>query len=475
MKSVTLITVTLIIHTLAYHDPDLNYHISQVQKLDCGDGGYSYPAPALQLTTTGIKYAQNVAQPLLAHSYQYSKDAGYAAKVAYQSVAPKATYAAQPAATYQAIISHGNYATASSYATQEQQKEFHGYATTAGLSSVGSTRTVIPQATYAQAPIIAKITAAPLVAKFATSPAKTTYVTQVAQQAAVSTGSLAKASLNSYNVQSGGPVVTQLFAAAPAARYATSPALRAQPIQQIVPARYTAVSAPITQYAQVQTPVTQVVPQYRAQVVTQHAATSGTQVPSPSVQYLAPVASQYSAPITRYTTQLTAQQYVAPAVAQYTAPALPQYTSPLVTKYAAPAAFTQYSAVAQHAAPVVAQYAKSGVSSVQYSSAPMVQQVSAPTLVAAPARVTVAPVKVKNVHTEFIENYDANPKYAYEYAVNDPHTGDIKHQKEERNGEVVKGQYSLVEPDGSVRTVHYVADWETGFHADVRNTRDNHN
>lgn len=405
--------MTLIIQTLAYHDPDLNYHISQVQKLDCGDGGYSYPAPALQLTTTGIKYAQNVAQPLLAPSYQYSKDAGYAAKVAYQAVAPRATYAAQPAATYQAIISHGNYATASSYATQEQQKEFHGYATTAGLSSVGSTRTVIPQATYAQAPIIAKITAAPLVAKFATSPAKTTYVTQVAQQAAVSTGSLAKASLNSYNVQSGGPVVTQLFAAAPAARYATSPALRAQPVQQIVPARYTAVSAPITQYAQVQTPVTQVVPQYRAQVVTQYAATSGTQVPSPSVQYLAPVASQYSAPITRYTTQLTAQQYVAPAVAQYTAPAsaqntapaLPQYTSPLVTKYGAPAAFTQYSAVAQHAAPVVAQYAKSGVSSAQYSSAPIVQQVSAPRLVAAPARVAVAPVKVKNVHTEFIENY----------------------------------------------------------------------
>lgn len=35
------------------------------------------------------------------------------------------------------------------------------------------------------------------------------------------------------------------------------------------------------------------------------------------------------------------------------------------------------------------------------------------------------------------------------------------------------GQYSLVEPDGSVRTVDYVADWETGFHADVRNSKDN--
>lgn len=411
---VTLITVTvtLIIPALAYHDPDLNYHISQVQSLDCGDGGYSYPAPALQLTTTGVKYAQNeVAQPLRAPSYQYSNNAGYTTRVAYQAVAPKVTYAAQPAPAYQAIISHGNYATASSYATEEPQKEVHGYATTAGLSSVGNTRTVIPQATYAHAPIIAKITAAPLFAKFATSPAKTTYVTQVAQQAAVSTGSLAKASLNSY-VQSGGPVVTQLFAATPVARYAASPALRVQQVQQIVPAPYTAVSAPVTQYAQVQpisglTPVAQVAPQYRASVVTQYATTSGAQVPSSSVQYTAPVAAQYSAPITHYTTQHTAQQYVAPAVAQYAAPAGTQYTSPLATKYGAPA-FTRYSAVPQHAAPVVAQYTKSGVSSVQYASAPILQQASAPTVVATPARVAVAPVKVKNVHTEFIENYVSN-------------------------------------------------------------------
>lgn len=39
---------------------------------------------------------------------------------------------------------------------------------------------------------------------------------------------------------------------------------------------------------------------------------------------------------------------------------------------------------------------------------------------------------------------DLHPRYAFEYGVNDPHTGDIKHQKEERDGDVVKGQYSLV-------------------------------
>lgn len=36
---------------------------------------------------------------------------------------------------------------------------------------------------------------------------------------------------------------------------------------------------------------------------------------------------------------------------------------------------------------------------------------------------------------------DAHPRYAFEYGVNDPHTGDIKQQKEERDGEVVKGMF----------------------------------
>lgn len=67
---------------------------------------------------------------------------------------------------------------------------------------------------------------------------------------------------------------------------------------------------------------------------------------------------------------------------------------------------------------------------------------------------------------------DDHPRYAFEYGVNDPLTGDNKHQKEERDGDVVKGQYSLVEPDGNIRTVDYYADWATGFHATVTNSRD---
>nr|CAD7198469.1 unnamed protein product [Timema douglasi] len=63
--------------------------------------------------------------------------------------------------------------------------------------------------------------------------------------------------------------------------------------------------------------------------------------------------------------------------------------------------------------------------------------------------------------------YGDYPKYSYKYGVNDPHTGDIKSQSEHRDGDTVKGQYSLVEPDGSVRVVDYSADDHSGFNAVV--------
>ncbi|CAG4977225.1 cuticle protein 8-like [Colias croceus] len=62
------------------------------------------------------------------------------------------------------------------------------------------------------------------------------------------------------------------------------------------------------------------------------------------------------------------------------------------------------------------------------------------------------------------------PRYAFNYGVKDPHTGDIKSQQEERDGDVVKGSYSLVEPDGSTRTVSYTADDHNGFNAVVHKT-----
>ena len=49
-------------------------------------------------------------------------------------------------------------------------------------------------------------------------------------------------------------------------------------------------------------------------------------------------------------------------------------------------------------------------------------------------------------------------------------TGDSKTATESRDGDRVSGQYSLVEPDGSVRTVTYTADDVNGFNAVVDRT-----
>lgn len=54
--------------------------------------------------------------------------------------------------------------------------------------------------------------------------------------------------------------------------------------------------------------------------------------------------------------------------------------------------------------------------------------------------------------------------------MSDYHTGDVKSQHETRDGDVVKGSYSLVEPDGTIRTVEYTADKVNGFNAVVHRT-----
>ncbi|KPJ20874.1 Cuticle protein 7 [Papilio machaon] len=59
--------------------------------------------------------------------------------------------------------------------------------------------------------------------------------------------------------------------------------------------------------------------------------------------------------------------------------------------------------------------------------------------------------------------FSTYPKYNFAYSVADPHTGDNKSQHESRDGDAVHGQYSLVQPDGSVRTVDYSADAHNGY------------
>lgn len=62
---------------------------------------------------------------------------------------------------------------------------------------------------------------------------------------------------------------------------------------------------------------------------------------------------------------------------------------------------------------------------------------------------------------------ESNPQYSFSYGVKDTLTGDDKSQHEVREGGVVRGQYSLVEPDGSRRIVDYTADDVNGFQAVV--------
>lgn len=57
---------------------------------------------------------------------------------------------------------------------------------------------------------------------------------------------------------------------------------------------------------------------------------------------------------------------------------------------------------------------------------------------------------------------------SFSYGVSDPNTGDIKDQHEKRVGDSVVGQYSLLEADGTKRTVEYSSHPSTGFNAVVR-------
>ena len=57
--------------------------------------------------------------------------------------------------------------------------------------------------------------------------------------------------------------------------------------------------------------------------------------------------------------------------------------------------------------------------------------------------------------------------YEFHYAVHDPHTGDIKSQKEVRKDDKVEGSYELIDSDGHRRIVKYRADDHSGFEAIV--------
>ncbi|KAF7272183.1 hypothetical protein GWI33_015014 [Rhynchophorus ferrugineus] len=103
---------------------------------------------------------------------------------------------------------------------------------------------------------------------------------------------------------------------------------------------------------------------------------------------------------------------------------------------------------------------------VAYASAGILPAPAPLAYAAAPAHLSYAAPVAKAVVAS-AEDYDPNPQYSFGYDVQDGLTGDSKSQIETRNGDVVQGSYSVVDPDGTKRTVEYTADPHNGFNAVV--------
>ncbi|XP_061397854.1 uncharacterized protein LOC133333557 [Musca vetustissima] len=69
---------------------------------------------------------------------------------------------------------------------------------------------------------------------------------------------------------------------------------------------------------------------------------------------------------------------------------------------------------------------------------------------------------------DYGHDYHSYPQYEFSYGVKDSKTGDMKDQWEHRDGDHVKGSYTLKEADGTTRVVDYHADGHHGFNAIVK-------
>ncbi|XP_063361304.1 cuticle protein 8-like [Cydia amplana] len=155
--------------------------------------------------------------------------------------------------------------------------------------------------------------------------------------------------------------------------------------------------------------------------------------------------SHYATPIH------TIYQHSAPLI--HSSPAIIEQNSHLEHSYehSTPLFHAVHATPVVHAAPIV-------------HAAPVVHQT---------AQIHHAPIlqhaAVGHAQHQLIEEHGP-AKYEYAYSVEDPHTGDHKSHHETRDGDVVKGEYSLLQPDGSVRKVTYTADHHNGFNAIVHNS-----
>ncbi|XP_069668719.1 uncharacterized protein [Periplaneta americana] len=153
--------------------------------------------------------------------------------------------------------------------------------------------------------------------------------------------------------------------------------------------------------------------------------------------------------------------YTKPDLSSYSAAYAKPDLSAYSVSYAKPDVSSYSSAYEKPDVTYTAEYAKPDVSS--YGSVYAKPDLSAYTpSYTKPSHLSYAPTYAKPV------DYYAHPRYQFNYGVKDQHTGDLKSQWEHRDGDKVKGSYSVLEPDGSVRTVDYTADDHNGFNAVVK-------
>ncbi|XP_040156597.1 cuticle protein-like [Anopheles arabiensis] len=221
---------------------------------------------------------------------------------------------------------------------------------------------------------------------------------------------------------------------------------------------------------------------YVAQPALSYAAPlTKTYVSQPALSYAAPVAKtiSYSAPLATktyvsqpaisYAAPLATKTYVSQPALSYAAPAYAYHSSGAVNNiFSNPDAKMAFKFVAFAALIAVARAGLIASPAVSYAAAPAVvaaAPVAKVAYAAAPA-VVAAPV-AKVAYAAQPEEYDANPHYSFSYGISDALTGDSKSQQESRSGDVVQGSYSVVDPDGTKRTVEYTADPHNGFNAVV--------
>ncbi|XP_073965856.1 uncharacterized protein [Choristoneura fumiferana] len=65
-------------------------------------------------------------------------------------------------------------------------------------------------------------------------------------------------------------------------------------------------------------------------------------------------------------------------------------------------------------------------------------------------------------------DHEVPKSYEFGYSVKDAQSGNDYDRRESSDGNVVRGEYRVQLPDGRTQIVTYHADWQTGFHADVR-------